>query len=114
MDFCHLILRLSVSDKLSLPCFQSPFNNKLCFLEELLLAIFINVHNVESVLNDTFLDLVVKGSRSLEARGMINLNDIGLQRLGDHDINAQNMEAHATRLLLWLAVGVLVRYGRQP
>lgn len=72
-----------------------------------------DAHELEGVHNQPLLDLVVQGSAGLEAGGVVDLNQVGLQVRGDHDVHPQNVEAHVVLELLRLAVLVLVRYRRQ-
>ena len=70
------------------------------------------VEKCDAVMDDPLLDLVVERTISLERGHLIDFDERWLELVIDHNVKAQDLEAHAIFNVIWLARAVQMEYMR--
>lgn len=99
---------------ISFSCLYPFLQRYLGLLKQLFLLLTRNPHQFQSINNQTLLNFHIKRRISLETWGVIYLNEVRLEILGDHDIHSQNMKTHVTLVIFRLARLVLMGDCRNP
>lgn len=83
-------------------------------LKKFLFGGLVEVEEDEGVLDEVEFDPIVEGSVSCETGSVVDFNDDGLEHFVDHDIDAQDVEAHVAILIIGLGELVLMAHQRLP
>jgi hypothetical protein len=60
----------------------------------LLLPLIVDIEDIERICNQAFLDVAVERSVGCEAGRVVDLEEVGIEFVVDHDVEAQDLEAH--------------------
>ena len=80
---------------------------------ELIFLLCADVHDLEGIFDQIVLYFVIKGRIGCETGRVVNLDDIGVTLVVNHDIKTENVEAHVARVVFRLWKFILVAHQRQ-
>ena len=74
----------------------------ISFYLHLLLPLIVDIEDVECIRYQIFLDVSIEGSVGCEAGSIVNFEEVGVELMIDHDVKAQDLEAHIVGEVVWM------------